>query len=133
MTCVAVGTGNFVNVVRPAMPSETDLTVVAVEAHGILYADAGFVVRPKRHDGWPLFSTPHPGRMLSTGSVAGFALQLAMSERAAGIRGHSMPGLKYGERHRIVMAGDTGIGALQAVCNIGCRIAVRFCRDNRRH
>jgi hypothetical protein len=43
-----------------------------------------------------------------------------------------MLGQEYSKRQRIVMAGDTRIGALQAVCNIGGRIVVRFCRDSHR-
>jgi hypothetical protein len=127
MTCVTVGAGDFVDVVRTTVPAKSHIAVVAIQAHAILLADAGFVVRQKGHNFGPFLSTANSGRMLSTRSMTGFALQLAMSERAARIRGYAMFSLEYGERRGIVVTAQTGIGTLAAIRNIGCRFTLCLC------
>jgi hypothetical protein len=44
MADVAIGAGNFIIVMRAAMPSEADVRVVAAQAHTILDANLGFLV-----------------------------------------------------------------------------------------
>lgn len=44
MAGMAIAAGNLVNVVRPAVPAQSDLAVVAIHTHAILRPDAGFVV-----------------------------------------------------------------------------------------
>ena len=41
MADVAVGTSNFIVVVRSAVPAETHIGIVAIEAHTVLNADCG--------------------------------------------------------------------------------------------
>ena len=56
MADVAIGAGNFVVVVWPAVPAEADVRIVATKAHVILDANLGFLVRAKFDDGRSLLS-----------------------------------------------------------------------------
>ena len=53
---VAIGAGDLVVVMWPAMPAETDVGIVASKAHVILDANLGFLVRPEFDDGRSLLS-----------------------------------------------------------------------------
>lgn len=85
MTDVTVSTGNLVVVVRPAMPAKTDIGIVTIKAYAVLHADLGRRVRAEVDDRRALLSPPDSFAMVSTRSVTSFALQLPVSERAAGI------------------------------------------------
>ncbi len=122
MADVTISACNFIVVVRPAVPSETNFAAVTIETHTVLYIDGCLFVRSEFDDRRPLLSAPHPGRVCSAWSVTGLALQLAVPERTAWIGRHRMFGLEYRQNFRIVVAGDAGIGALSAVLDIGCRV-----------
>jgi hypothetical protein len=44
MADVAIGAGNFIIIMRAAVPSEADVRVVAVQTHTVLDANLGFLV-----------------------------------------------------------------------------------------
>jgi hypothetical protein len=44
MADVAIGAGNFIIIMRAAVPSEADVRVVATQAHTILDANLGILV-----------------------------------------------------------------------------------------
>ena len=54
MADVAIGAGNFIVVVRPAVPAEADVRIVATKADFILDANLGFLMRAKL-DHWRAF------------------------------------------------------------------------------
>ena len=93
---MTVGAGDLVIAMRPTMPSKSNIGFMAVQAHVILQADTGFCIGSKFDDGRPLLPAPHSGRVCSAWSVAGLALQPAVTERAAWIRRYRMFGPEYG-------------------------------------
>ena len=127
MTDVTVGTRNVFDVVWAAMPAEGDVRIVTIKAHAVLDVNFGLLVRTEFDDRWAFLPAPDPSPMVATGAVACFALQLSMAERAARVRGHGMFGTKDGQCQRIVMTGDTGIGALSAVGHFGIGGFLRLC------
>ena len=95
MADVAIGAGNFIIVMWPAVPAEADICAVATKAHVILDADLGFLMRAKL-DYWRAYLTAsYPRCVRSARAVARLALQLSVPERAARIGGHCMFGTKY--------------------------------------
>ncbi len=95
MDDVTVGAGDLIVIVGSAVPAETDVGIVAIEAVIVLYADLGILVRTEFDDRRTFLAAPDSRRVCSTGPVTGFALQLAAAERATRIGGHCMPGTKY--------------------------------------
>lgn len=95
MADMTVGAGDLIVIVGSAMPAEADVSIVAIEAVVVLYADLSFLVRTEFDDRRAFLATPDPGRVCSTRPVTGFALQLAATERATRVRGHCMLGTKY--------------------------------------
>ena len=95
---MAISAGNFVNVVRPTVPAEADIGIVATQAHIILDIDFGFLMRPKRDHRRAFLAAPYARRVCAAGSVARFALQLAMPKRAARIGRHGVFGTKNRQR-----------------------------------
>jgi len=116
---MAVGTGNFIVVVAAAMPGHSDTLAVAAETHVILYTDFSFRVCGKTDQGWALLSATHPAGVRTARSVAGLALQLSVAKWARRIRWYAMSGFEYRHRRRIIVTGDTGVGALPAVWRFG--------------
>ena len=95
MADVAIGAGDFVIIMWPAVPAEADIRVVATKAHVILDADLGFLMRAKL-DYWRTYlAAPYPRRVCPTWAVAGLALQLSVPERAARIGGYCVFATKY--------------------------------------
>lgn len=92
---VAIGAGDLVVVMWPAMPAETDVGIVASKAHVILDTNLGLLMRTKFDEGRSLLAAPDPGRVRPAGTVAGLALQLSVTEGAARIGGHCVFGTKY--------------------------------------
>ncbi len=95
MADVAIGAGNFVVVMWPAVPAEADVGIVASKADVILDANLGFLVRAKFDNGRSFLTAPYPRCVCSARAVAGLTLQLSVPERAARIRGHCVLGTKY--------------------------------------
>jgi hypothetical protein len=87
---VAVDAGDFVHRVFAGMPSETDVTGMALEALSVLCLDAGGAGRVEKRRRRSLLATPHSTRVLARRSVASLALQLAVPEGTTRIRGHGM-------------------------------------------
>lgn len=127
MADMTVGTGDLIIIVGSAVPAEADVRIVAIEAVVVLYADLGFPVRTEFDDRRAFLATPDPGRVCSTRSVTGLALQLAATKRATRVRGHCMPGTKYSQRQLIIVAGQAGIGAFPAVRNFRVRCILCLC------
>lgn len=61
VTYMAIGAGNFVIVVRPAVPTEANIGIVAAQAHIILDTDFGFLMRTEFDDRRAFLATPDPG------------------------------------------------------------------------
>jgi hypothetical protein len=133
VTCVAIGAGNLVIAMRPGVPCKTKIGVMTINAHTILHADRGFGSGSKLNDWRSLLPSPHSWRMGPARSVASFALQLAVSERATWIRRYRMFSPEYCQDLCIVVAGNTRIGTLSAKGNIGCRFARTLRSTNGRH
>ncbi len=133
VTYVTVCAGNFFIVMRPVVPAEADLAVMAVQAQTVACANTAFIFGPERRDGGTLLPASYPGRMVAAWAVTGLTLQLALAERAARIRWYAVLSLEYSERLRIVMTGDTGIGTFPAVRDIGGIFVGRYCPVQRRY
>jgi hypothetical protein len=97
------------------------------EAHTVLRLDTVGRVGGETNNRRTLLSTPDPAGMRSTGTVAGFTLQLTLTERAARISRHAVFCPEYGKDRLITMTGEAGICAAPAVGNIGCRFALSLC------
>lgn len=54
MADVAIGAGNLIVVMRPTMPTEADVCIVAIKTHVILDTNPGFLMRAKL-DHWRAF------------------------------------------------------------------------------
>ena len=95
MADVAIGAGNFVVVMWPAVPAEADVRIVASKTHVVLHAYFGFLMGTEFDNRRTFLATPDPRCVRPAGTVAGLALQLSVPERATWIRGHCMLGTKY--------------------------------------
>ena len=95
MANVAIGAGNFVVVMWPAVPAEADVGIVASKADVILDANLGFLVRAKFDNGRSFLTAPYPRCVRSARAVAGLTLQLSVAKRATRIGGHAVFGTKY--------------------------------------
>jgi hypothetical protein len=115
---MTAGAADFVVVMRATVPRESDISFMASETHTVLRLDACGRVGGETNNGWPLPSAPDPAGMRSTGTVAGFTLQLTLAERAARISRRAMFCPEYGQDRVITMTGDAGICAAPAVGNI---------------
>ena len=82
MAVMAVDAGYLVDRVAAGVPAGADTAVVAVEALPVLCLDRGCAGAAEKRDGGPFLAPPHAPRMVAAGPVAGFALQLAVTERA---------------------------------------------------
>ena len=85
MKLMTTGTADFIVVVRASVPREPGIGCMTSEAHTVLCFDTCGRIGSETDDRRPLLSAPHPAGMHTTGSVAGFTLQLALTERAARI------------------------------------------------
>ena len=112
---MTIGTSDFFLVMRTAMPAETQVILVTCSTEFILFKDRYNAVDSKCCDRRPIGTAPYPTRMLATGTVAGFALQLVVSEWRARILTYRMLAPKHGECRLIVVAGETGISTLATV------------------
>lgn len=83
MTHVAVGARDFIVVMLATMPTKPSVPIVTVEAHRVLAIDACYIAGLEIDDWRAFLTAPHPGRVRPAWPVAGLALQLAVSERAA--------------------------------------------------
>jgi len=124
---MTASTADFIVVMRATVPGEPDISFMASEAHTVLRLDACGRVGGETNNRWPLPSAPDPAGMRSTGTVAGFTLQLTLTERAARISRRAMFCPEYGKDRLITMTGEAGISAASAVRNvfIGCRLSQR--------
>jgi hypothetical protein len=112
---MAISTSNFIVIMWAAVPPETNITAVTIETHIVLHHDIRFFMRSKFNDRRPLLTTSNSAGVFTARSVTGFALQLAVAERAAWITRYGVFGFEHGQDFSIVVAADTGIGALPAV------------------
>ena len=115
VTIVAVGAGDSVVVVSAAVPGETGIGQMAVDAVGVLLGNRRARVGAETYHWRSFLAAPYAPRVITTRSVAGFALQLTVTERGVRIGGHCVLAAKYGEDRLIVMALKAGVRALLAV------------------
>ena len=60
MADVAIGAGNLIVVMRPAVPAEADVCIVTIKAILVLDSDIGFLMRAKLDHRWTFLATPDP-------------------------------------------------------------------------
>ena len=114
---MTAGTADFIVVMWAAVPCESDIGRMTFEAHTVLRLDACSRVGSETND---RLTTAAPADMQPTRTVAGFALQLPVTEGAARIRRHGVLCLEYGKDRLItLMTGEAHIGTHCAVWNIG--------------
>jgi hypothetical protein len=114
---MTAGTADFVVVVRATVPRESNIGCMTFEAHTVLRLDACDRVGGETND---RFTAAAPADMQATRTVAGFTLQLPVTERAARIRRHCVLCLKYGKDYLIaLMTGEAHISAHRAVRDTG--------------
>ena len=126
MTDMTVGAANLVTRVRPVVPANTHAVLVAFQAHAVC---SGYIAARRRveirHRRSFLSASDTPG-MRITRTVAGLALQLAMTERSVFVRRDRVSRLENRKRHRVFVTRQAGIGTFAAVVAIltvggGCR------------
>ena len=114
---MAAGTADLIVVMRAPVPRESGIGFMTSEAHAVLRLDACGRVGGETND---RLSAATPADMQATRTVAGFTLQLSITEGAAWIRRHGVLCLKYGKDCLIAhMTGEAAISAASAVGNIG--------------
>lgn len=117
---MTAGTADFIVVMRAAVPGEADIGFMTAEAHSVLYVDACRRVGGETYDRLSLLSAPDPAGMHATGTVAGFTLQLALTERTARICRHRVFRLEYADDCLITdVTGEAGIRAAAAIRYFG--------------
>ena len=115
MANMAIGTRNFIVIMRTAVPPETNVIAVTIEAHVVLHQDIRFFVRSK-FDNWrPLLSTSNSAGVFAARSMTGLALQLSVAKRATRISRNTVFGFEDRQCLIVAVAGDAGIGPLPAV------------------
>ena len=83
MARMAIGAGNFVDVVVVAVPAKAGICCVTIHAESVLGVDRCRRVLAEDSAGSGAFlAAAHASGMIAGWSVAGFALQLAMTERS---------------------------------------------------
>jgi hypothetical protein len=117
VTLMAAGTADLIVVMWAPVPRKSDIGFVTFEAHTVLRLDACRRVGSETDD---RLSTAAPADMQATRTVAGFTLQLPVTEGAAWIRRHCVLRLEYGKDYLIAhMTGEAVISAASAIGNIG--------------
>jgi hypothetical protein len=130
MAGMTVSTGDFVTAVRAGMPANADIVVVAISTHPVLHLERSIFMRAEIDDRRAFLTAPYSRCVCSTGSMTGFALQLAVTERAGWISRNCMPGFEYCQGLGIIVTGEAGICAFSAVRNSG--VAGRLGQRGRR-
>ena len=115
MDNMAIGTGNFIVIMWAAVPPETNVIAVTIEAHVVLHQNIRFFVRSKFDDWWPFLSASDSRGVLTARSMTGLALQLSVAKRATRISRNTVFGFEDRQCLIVAVAGDTGIGPLPAV------------------
>jgi hypothetical protein len=116
---MTTGTADFIVIMRAPVPGEPGICRMTSEAHIVLRRDACGRVGGEANNRGPLLSAPYPAGMHSTGTMAGFTLQLSLTEWAARISRRPMFCPEYGKDRLIAMTGEAGIRAAPAVRNVG--------------
>jgi hypothetical protein len=117
VTLMAAGTADLIVVMWAPVPRKSDIGFVTFEAHAVLRLDACRRVGSETDD---RLSTAAPADMQATRTVAGFTLQLSVTEGAAWIRRHCVLRLEYGKDYLIAhMTGEAVISAASTIGNIG--------------
>jgi hypothetical protein len=97
------------------VPAEADAAVVTLEALAVLFFYRGRAAEVEERDRGPFLAAAHPATMIITRTVARFALQLAVAERAARVRRHGVFRAKYRERRFVFVTRQAGVRAFPAV------------------
>ncbi len=114
---MAAGTADLIVVMWAPVPRKSAIGFMTFEAHTVLGLDACNRVGSETND---RLSAATPADMQATRTVAGFTLQLPLTEGAAWIRRHCVLRLEYGKDYLIThMTGEAVISAASAVGNIG--------------
>lgn len=119
MDGMTVSTGDFVTAVRAGMPANADIVAVALGTHRVLHLERRLFMRAEIDDRRAFPTAPYSRCVCSTGSVTGFALQLAATEWTAWIARNCMFGSEHSQGLGIIVTGEAGICAFSAVWNSG--------------
>jgi hypothetical protein len=114
---MTAGTADFIVVMRAPVPCESNIGFMTSEAHTVLDLGSCSRVGAKISD---QHLAAAASDMQASRTVAGFTLQLSVTEGAAWIRRHGVLCLKYGKDCLVAhMTGETAVSAASAVRNIG--------------
>jgi hypothetical protein len=112
---VTVDTSYLVAGVSARVPAETDIALVAGQAHAVLFVDRRSGIRTEPNHGGAFLSAPDTARMRASWSVAGLALQLVVTKRPVRVRRCPMLGVKQAQDLGISMTRNAGIRTFAAV------------------
>jgi hypothetical protein len=116
---MAIRARDIVEVMIVAVPAKARVRRVAIHAETVLGVDRRRRVRSEDR-AWrrPVLSTAYSPGMISRWAVAGFALQLAMTERSVRVCWIGVRTLEQNEDSVLLMAREAAIGALAAVFRV---------------
>lgn len=126
---VAISTGDGVGIMSAAVPGKARLRQVAIHAVGVLFGDWRSGVGSEYHNRWTFLAATNASGMITAGAVAGFALQLTVTERGVGITGDSVLGAKDCQGCLIVVALEAGVSAFLAVLRWLDSLVGALCRN----
>ena len=112
---VAIGAGDGVVVMRTAVPGKASVVLVAVRTVSVLLGDRCGRIRSEHYNRRSFLAAADTTGVVTTGSVAGLALQLTVTKWRAWVARHRMWRSEYGQCYLVVMAGKTGVGTFSTV------------------
>jgi len=116
MARVAIRARDFVDVMVVAVPAESRIRSMAIHTLTVLGVDwRRGVLAEYGARGGALFATPYPSGMIAGWSMAGFALQLAVSERPVRISRVCMCTLEQDKDRIIFVTRKASVRALATV------------------
>jgi len=112
MARMAIGAGNFVDVVVVAVPAKARICCVTIHAESVLGVDRCRRVLAEDSAGSGAFlAAAYPPGMIPGWSVAGFALQLAVTERSVRVRRVGVRSFKQDKDRIVLVTREAGICA----------------------
>jgi len=113
---MAIRAGNFVDVMIVAVPAKARVRGVAIHAEAVLGVDrCGRTLSEDGARSGTLFATPYPSGMIAGWSMAGFALQLAVTEWPVRISRVCMCTLEQDKDRIIFVTRQASVRALATV------------------
>ena len=121
---VTVGARYVIHIVVIAVPAEAGIRLMTTQAGAVLNVNRGRRIRAEIDSrSRPFLAATNPAGMIARRSMTGFALQLAVAERAVRVGGHCVRTAEQSEGKIFLVAGVAGVGPLATV--VGFRSASR--------